>query len=74
LRPWLLMQALGIAFEDRLEPFARPDNYDDFRAFSPTGQVPLLIDGWLIGAVAVSGATSIQDHEIAQRAASLLGG
>jgi len=45
LRPWLLMKALGIAFEDRIEPFTRPDNYEDFRAFSPTGQVPLLIDG-----------------------------
>ena len=38
------------------------------------GGVPLLIAGRLAGAVAVSGATSIQDHEIAQRAASLLGG
>lgn len=45
LRPWVLMKALGIAFEGRLEPFTRPDNYDDFRTFSPTGQVPLLIDG-----------------------------
>ena len=45
LRPWLLMKALGIAFEDRLVQFAKPDNYDDFRAFSPTGQVPVLIDG-----------------------------
>lgn len=45
LRPWLLMKALGIAFEDRIEPFTKPDNYDDFRRFSPTGQVPLLIDG-----------------------------
>jgi len=45
LRPWLLMKALGIAFEDRLEPFTKPDNYEDFRKFSPTGQVPLLIDG-----------------------------
>jgi glutathione S-transferase len=44
LRPWLLMTALGIPFADRLEPFAKPDNYDDFRAFSPTGQVPLLIE------------------------------
>ncbi len=44
LRPWLLMEALGIPFEDRLEPFASPDNYDAFRAFSPTGQVPLLLD------------------------------
>src|SRR6186713_1897882 len=45
LRPWVLMTALGIRFEDRLEPFAKPDNYDDFRAFSPTGQVPVLLDG-----------------------------
>ena len=45
LRPWLLMKALGIAFEDRLVQFTKPDNYDDFRAFSPTGQVPVLIDG-----------------------------
>ena len=44
LRPWVLMTALGIPFEDRLEPFAKPDNYDDFRAFSPTGQVPVLLE------------------------------
>lgn len=45
LRPWVLMKALGIAFEDRIEPFTKPSNYDEFRAFSPTGQVPVLIDG-----------------------------
>lgn len=45
LRPWLLMKALEIPFEDRIEPFSKPDNYDDFRHFSPTGQVPLLMDG-----------------------------
>ncbi|MGC1269493.1 MAG: glutathione S-transferase family protein [Croceibacterium sp.] len=45
LRPWLLMQALGIPFEDRLELFTRPDNHAEFRAFSPTGQVPVLLDG-----------------------------
>lgn len=45
LRPWLLMRALGIAFEDRVEPFAEADNWAAFRAFSPTGQVPVLIDG-----------------------------
>ena len=42
LRPWLLMKALGLSFEDRLEPFLKPNNYEDFRAFSPTGQVPVL--------------------------------
>lgn len=45
LRPWLLMKALGLDFVDRVEPFAKPVNYDAFRAFSPTGQVPVLIDG-----------------------------
>ncbi|MEQ1689497.1 MAG: glutathione S-transferase family protein [Sphingopyxis sp.] len=45
LRPWLLMQGLRIKFENRLEPFTKPDNHADFRAFSPTGQVPVLIDG-----------------------------
>lgn len=45
LRPWVLMTALGIPFADRIEPFQRLDNYDAFRAFSPTGQVPVLIHG-----------------------------
>lgn len=45
LRPWLLMKALGIPFSDRIEPFTKPSNYDEFRAFSPTGQVPVLLDG-----------------------------
>jgi glutathione S-transferase len=44
LRPWVLMKALGIEFEDRIEPFLAPVNYEAFRAFSPTGQVPVLID------------------------------
>ena len=43
LRPWLLMKGLDIAFTDRIEPFTKPDNYADFRAFSPTGQVPVLL-------------------------------
>jgi len=43
LRPWVLMTALGITFKDRLEPFTKPANYDDFRSFSPTGQVPALL-------------------------------
>ena len=45
LRPWVLMRALGLAFEDRIKPFTLPVNWQAFRAFSPTGQVPVLIDG-----------------------------
>ena len=44
LRPWVLMRALGIPFEDQIEPFSNPINYDEFRSFSPTGQVPALLD------------------------------
>jgi glutathione S-transferase len=43
LRPWLLMKGLDIEFEDRLEPFTKPENYEAFRSFSPTGQVPVLL-------------------------------
>lgn len=43
LRPWLLMKALGISFEDRFVPFTKPNNHEEFRAFSPTGQVPVLL-------------------------------
>ena len=45
LRPWLLLRALGIPFADRIEQFAAPVNYAAFRSFSPTGQVPVLLDG-----------------------------
>jgi len=45
LRPWVLMTALGIPFADRIEPFTQAVNYDAFREFSPTGQVPALLDG-----------------------------
>ncbi len=45
LRPWVLMRALDIPFTDRIEPFTQSVNYAAFRSFSPTGQVPVLIDG-----------------------------
>ena len=38
------------------------------------GGVPVRIGGRLAGAVAVSGATSVQDHEIAERVAAAAGG
>ena len=44
LRPWLLMKALDIPFDDRIELFVKPANWAEFRSFSPTGQVPVLID------------------------------
>lgn len=44
LRPWLLMRELGIPFEERLTPFDPGSSWASFRAFSPTGKVPCLID------------------------------
>ncbi len=44
LRPWVLLQARGISFEEALHRFG-----DDFaanaRTFTPTGKVPCLVDG-----------------------------
>jgi glutathione S-transferase len=45
LRPWVLLKALDIPFTERLEPFIDHGSHDVFRAFSPTGRVPCLIDG-----------------------------
>ncbi|MEJ2384249.1 MAG: glutathione S-transferase family protein [Xanthomonadales bacterium] len=45
LRPWVLMQALGIAFEERLVPFEEGANWKRFRDFSQSGLVPCLHDG-----------------------------
>jgi glutathione S-transferase len=45
LRPWLLMQVMGIPFAQELRPFDEANNMRDFFEFSPTGKVPVLIDG-----------------------------
>ncbi|MCC6171214.1 MAG: glutathione S-transferase [Gammaproteobacteria bacterium] len=45
LRPWSLLRTLGIPFEEKLVPFEEHDNHTRFRAFSPSGKVPCLVDG-----------------------------
>jgi glutathione S-transferase len=45
LRPWILMRALDIPFEECLLPFSDGSNWERFRQFSPTGLVPCLHDG-----------------------------
>ena len=44
LRPWVLMRALCIPFEEVLVPFDGVDNYQRFKAFAPNGRVPCLED------------------------------
>ena len=48
LRPWILMKALSIPFEERVEFFLEGSCWDKFRAFSPNGLVPCLHDGELV--------------------------
>jgi glutathione S-transferase len=45
LRPWVLMRELNIPFREIVVPFGGSANPDAFRAFSPTGKVPCLVDG-----------------------------
>ena len=45
LRPWVLMQALAIPFEERLVPLEPGSCWDSYRKFSPNGRVPCLHEG-----------------------------
>lgn len=45
MRPWVLMRQLGIPFQEQLRPFHLNKGEGDFKRFSPTGRVPLLVHG-----------------------------
>ncbi|MDI1476186.1 glutathione S-transferase family protein [Polyangium sp. y55x31] len=45
LRPWILMVEAGIPFEERLLRFGDEAAWAPFRAVSPAGKVPTLLDG-----------------------------
>lgn len=45
LRPWLVMTAFGIPFEETVIPMHQPDSKARMLAVSPTGKVPCLRDG-----------------------------
>jgi len=45
LRPWVLMRSLAIPFKEHVVPFRPGGNWEKFRAFSPSGKVPCLVDG-----------------------------
>ena len=44
LRPWVLMRALGIGFDEVLHPYHEA-GAQDFRRAAPAGKVPWLVDG-----------------------------
>lgn len=45
LRPWLLLNGLGIAFDEVLIPLGQPDTASRIREHSPAGRLPVLKDG-----------------------------
>jgi glutathione S-transferase len=45
LRPWVLLKQLEIPFEEQLHRFEPDRDGRSFNSFSPTGKLPLLVDG-----------------------------
>lgn len=45
LRPWIVMKAKDIAFEETLVPLRAADTPDRIKKFSPSAKVPCLVDG-----------------------------
>lgn len=47
LRPWLMLKHAGAPFEEQLIPFEQPDTAARIAQVSPSGRVPVLVDGAL---------------------------
>ena len=45
LRPWLVMRAFGIPFEEIIIPLRQADSRSRVLEYSPSGKVPALVDG-----------------------------
>lgn len=45
LRPWAVLKAFNIAFEEIMHPFPENGAWVEYRKFSPSGKVPCLEDG-----------------------------
>ncbi len=45
MRPWLAMRAAGLVFDETVIPLRQSDTAERIRAISPTGKVPVLVDG-----------------------------
>jgi glutathione S-transferase len=45
LRPWIAMKAAGIPFEEIVIPLYEPGSREEMLKYSPTGKVPVLVDG-----------------------------
>ena len=62
LRPWIAMRNAGIPFDEEVIPLYEPGSAERMAAFSPTGKVPVLLDGDMV----IWESLAILDH-IAER-------
>jgi glutathione S-transferase len=45
LRPWIAMRHAGIVFDEEVIPLYEPGSREKVLKYSPTGKVPVLVDG-----------------------------
>ncbi len=45
MRPWLVMREAGLDFQETVIPLRQPDTAERISRYSPSGKVPVLIDG-----------------------------
>ncbi|ARQ01439.1 glutathione S-transferase family protein [Pseudorhodoplanes sinuspersici] len=62
LRPWIAMRNAGIPFEEEVIPLYEPGSVERMATYSPTGKVPVLLDGDMV----IWESLAILDH-IAER-------
>ncbi len=48
LRPWIAMRHAGLAFDEEVIPLYEPGSREKVLKYSPTGKVPVLVDGDMI--------------------------
>ena len=45
MRPWLLLKHLDLEFQEIAVPLHTPDSAEQIARYSPSGKVPVLLDG-----------------------------
>lgn len=45
LRPWVVLKQLAVPFEEKVIPLDQPNTAEEIGKYSPSGRLPLLIDG-----------------------------
>src|SRR5580692_12599205 len=45
LRPWLVLKHVGVPFEEKVVPLDQPETAAEIARFSPSGRLPVLLDG-----------------------------